>query len=74
MNSRPIMHRTPEFRRDGSLMSVRYFPTATAAKEFAKGQMNQHQRRGYTYEALSGEAVAQLLAEHAPVPRYWTDR
>lgn len=65
-----VVFRVPEWTPEGKLARVRYFTTATAAKVFAKEQAKTLGHGGYTWESLTAENVAQLLADHIPADDY----
>ncbi len=66
-----IMHLTPEYRADGSIVRIRYFGTRTEVKKFAIEQMKKRGGKGYGYSSLSREVVAELLEQHVPPPSEW---
>ena len=69
--SKEIMHRTPEYREDGSIVGVRYFSTRNETKAFAKAQCKKRGGKGWSMESLDREYVAELLTSHAPPPKHW---
>ena len=72
------MYRTPEYeeRSGGKWVPVKahYFGTVKETVAFAKEEMKKRGGKGYGYESLTREHVAELLTEHASLPDHWMPR
>ena len=63
-----VMYRTPEYVRRGNWWVVgryRYFPLVKPCVAFAKEQMKMRGGKGYSYESIPRDVVADLLTEFA---------
>ncbi len=68
---RAIMHCTPEYDEAGTILSIRYFGTITETKKFAIEQMKKRGGKGYAFQSIPRDVVAELMEEHVPQAEFW---